>query len=116
MCSIQLPGICGPNCIALLVICIVHIKKTLCLINYYSLKLSSLRNRNGADAPVPDSQCALKLRKDVQNNYLLWCGTFSHHHFWTVANLARMQKIIIISKIAAQMVQQHYLLSNKHFP
>jgi hypothetical protein len=22
----------------------------------------------------------------------LWCCTFNHHHFWTVANLARMGK------------------------
>src|ERR1700683_4753440 len=48
--------------------------------------------------------------------WVLWCGTFNHHHSWTVANLARTGNFIIILKIAAQMVQQHYLLSTQHFP
>jgi hypothetical protein len=34
--------------------------------------------------------------------YQLWGGTFSHHHFWTMANLARSVKFNITLKIAAQ--------------
>jgi len=41
--------------------------------------------------------------------------TYGAGHLVT-ATFGQWQKIIIILKIAAQMVQQHYLLSNKNFP